>query len=80
MSFARSLRVEHGLNGTKIVEVDPDAASGREQIARSKFGGMSKFATLARGRIALQDHDGRVSFRAVKIRELDPAALRRGTR
>lgn len=76
----RGWHVEHWLNGTKIVDVDLDSASGREQIARSKFGEMPKFATLARGRIALQDHDGRVSFRAVKIRELAPTASRSDTR
>jgi len=68
----RAWRVEHWLNGTKIVDVDLDSPSGRERIAGSKFGVMPKFATLARGRIALQDHDGRVSFRAIKIRELAP--------
>lgn len=66
----RGWRVEHWLNGTKIVAVDLDSAAGRDQIARSKFSRMPKFAALARGRIALQDHDGRVSFRTIKVREL----------
>lgn len=66
----RGWRVEHWLNGTKIVDVDLGSSEGRASIGRSKFNQMPKFATLARGRIALQDHDERVSFRAVKIREL----------
>lgn len=70
----RGWRVEHWLNGTKIVDVDLASIAGRAQIAQSKFSAMPKFATLARGRIALQDHDGRVSFRAVKIRELPAGA------
>lgn len=66
----RGWRVEHWLNGVKLVDLDLALPAGRQLIARSKFSSMPKFATLTRGRIALQDHDERVSFRAIKIREL----------
>jgi len=66
----RGWRIEHWLNGVKIVEADLASAAGRELIAGSKFKTMPKFATLARGHLALQDHDETVSFRNVKLREL----------
>jgi hypothetical protein len=66
----RGWKVEHWLNGQKVVDVDLGTPEGRAMIAASKFKSMPKFATLMRGHIALQDHDHPVSYRAVKIREL----------
>ena len=45
---------------------------GTAALAASKFNGKGweKFASLSRGRIALQEHDHPVSFRNLKIREL----------
>jgi hypothetical protein len=62
--------VQHWLNGDKVVDVDLTTAAGRSMIQASKFKDWAKFASLARGHIALQDHDHPVSFRAIKIREL----------
>lgn len=64
--------VEHWLNGKKIVTLDLASEEGRAAIAKSKFkgAGWEKFASLARGHIALQDHGNIVSFRSIKIREL----------
>jgi hypothetical protein len=66
----RGWRVEHWLNGEKIVDFNLASPEARELIARSKFRSMPKFATLPRGHIALQDHGDPVSFRNIKIREL----------
>jgi hypothetical protein len=66
----RDWRVEHWLNGVKLAEADLASPAGKALIAASKFAATPKFATLARGHIALQDHDERVSFRNIKIREL----------
>jgi hypothetical protein len=62
--------VQHWLNGDKVVDVDLTTAAGRSMIQASKFKDWAKFASLARGHIALQDHDHPVSFRGIKIREL----------
>jgi hypothetical protein len=62
--------IEHWLNGEKIVDVDLDSPEGRALKAHSKFGAMSSFATYSHGHVALQDHDGSVSFRNIKIRDL----------
>ncbi len=60
----------HWLNGERIVEIDLASPAGRALIAGSKFHTMPQFATLTRGHIALQDHDNKVWFRAIRIRAL----------
>ena len=66
----RGWRIEHWLNGVKVVDVDLASAEGKALIAASKFKDWPKFASLARGHIALQDHGHEVSYRAIKVREL----------
>lgn len=68
--IVRGWRVEHWLNGQKVIEIDLASSEGKAAIAKSKFKDWEKFATLARGHIVLQDHGDVVSFRAIKIREL----------
>jgi hypothetical protein len=67
----RGWKIEHWLNGEKIVDVDLASPEGKSLIANSKFRMMPKFATLPRGHIVLQDHGDLVSFRHIKIRELN---------
>ena len=67
----RGWKIEHWLNGEKIVDVDLASPEGKSRIANSKFRMMPKFATLPRGHIVLQDHGDLVSFRHIKIRELN---------
>lgn len=66
----RGWHIQHWLNGRQIVDVDLASPAGKALIAASKFKGWEKFATLARGHIALQDHGDVVSYRAIKLREL----------
>lgn len=68
--IVRGWKVEHWLNGKKIVAVDLASPEGKAMIAASKFKDWPKFATLSRGYIALQDHGHVVSYRSIKIREL----------
>ncbi|ACB76843.1 protein of unknown function DUF1080 [Opitutus terrae PB90-1] len=63
-------RVQHWLNGRQIVDVDLASPAGKALIAASKFKHWEKFASLARGHLALQDHGDVVSYRAIKLREL----------
>jgi hypothetical protein len=67
----RGWRVEHWLNGKKMVEVDLASLEGKTAIAKSKFKDWRKFALAPRGFIALQDHNAAVSFRNIKIWNLD---------
>jgi hypothetical protein len=66
----RGWRIEHWLNGEKVLAVDLASPAGKALIARSKFADWPKFASLRQGHIALQDHGHPVSFRSIKIREL----------
>jgi len=67
----RGWHIEHWVNGEKTVDVDLASPEGKALIERSKFKGWAKFATLARGHIALQDHGHPVWFRAIRVRALE---------
>ncbi|MFZ4575028.1 MAG: 3-keto-disaccharide hydrolase [Phycisphaerales bacterium] len=62
---------QHWLNGTKVVEVPLEGPSWDAIIADSKFKDSKTFARSPRGRIALQDHGGKVAYRNVRVRDLD---------
>lgn len=63
-------KVEHWLNGYKVVEYDRRLPAWQRMIAESKFKDMPGFGKTLRGHIALQDHGDRVWFRNIRIREL----------
>ena len=61
------------LNGTKIVEFPLRGEKWDELVANSKFNDkceFDRFARLRSGKIRLQDHGNKVSFRNIKIRKL----------
>jgi len=60
--------VEHWLNGVKVVDYEWGSDDMKKLIAASKFAKMPKFATNAKGHIALQDHGDEVHFKNIKIR------------
>ncbi len=71
-------RVEHWLNGIKVLEYRLDSPDFATRVAKSKFSATGPFGALTknfgkagRGAIALQDHGTTVSFRNIKIRPLD---------
>jgi 3-keto-disaccharide hydrolase len=62
--------VEHWLNGTKVVEYELGSPDWTARVAQSKFHQYPDYGRAERGHIGLQDHESRVAFRNIKIREL----------
>lgn len=63
-------RVEHWLNGVKVLEYVRGSPEYRRAVAASPFGALTNFGEDGRGRILLEDGGQEVRFRSVKIRAL----------
>ena len=70
------MKVEHWLNGEKVVEYELWSDDWKARVAKSKFKDMPKFGTFKKGPICLQDHSDRVEFRNIKIRAAAAAGER----
>ncbi|MCB9887237.1 MAG: DUF1080 domain-containing protein [Planctomycetes bacterium] len=62
-------RVQHWLNGNKVVDAPCSGPEWDKMVANSKFKSWP-FGKSGRGRIALQDHGDPVAFRNLRIRQL----------
>lgn len=65
----RDRKVEHWLNGTRVVAYDLDSEDFRTRIAQSKFAKWAGFAKARSGHVALQDHGDDVWYSDIRIRE-----------
>lgn len=69
--YLRNNQLEHWLNGVKVVECDLNTDDWTSRIAKSKFKDYEGFGVQPRGHIVLQDHGDVVSYRNIRIRDLD---------
>lgn len=68
---AKGKKVEHWLNGVKILEFTRGTPEYTKAVSFSKFkDAVPAFGTVEKGHILLQEHGAEVSFRNVKIRSL----------
>jgi len=58
------------LNGVEVAKFPVNAEALQTLLKGSKFDGWDGFGTFKTGKIALQDHGDKVSFRNIKIKEL----------
>jgi hypothetical protein len=68
--LVRGAHVEHWLNGVKVVEYELWSDDWERRVRDSKFKDYPLYARARRGHIGLQEHDSRVAFRNIRIREL----------
>jgi len=69
----RGQRVEHWLNGERVLTYELGSPELQQAVAASKFKSVAKFGTRVRGHIVLTYHNDEASYRNVKIRDLSTA-------
>ena len=68
---ARGDRIEHWLDGVRVVDVERTSPDWEAAWRSSKFAETPDFAAARRGWIGLQDHGDAVRYRRLRVRDLE---------
>lgn len=68
--ISKGAKIEHWMNGEKVLEFERFTAEWDSMLANSKFVNHPEFGAAASGHIGLQDHGDVVRFRNIRIRTL----------
>ncbi len=60
-------RVEHWLNGNRVLDYEIGSPEWKRRVAQSKFGALPEYGTIATGHVVLQDHGNPVAYRNLTI-------------
>lgn len=63
-------KIEHWLNGKKVVAAELGSEDWTERVNGSKFKNWKKFGKNAKGHICFQDHGDKVWFRNIKVKPI----------
>lgn len=63
-------RIQHFLNGVKVVDIDTASEDYKKAYKESKWPGMPTMGTTTSGHICMQDHGDEVAFRNIKVRKI----------